>query len=158
LELGEANVKPSTDRIAGIVIIVFALLYGFEATRLKAGFGSGAIGPKDFPLFLAGLMLLMGIGLLISGSSFKASWPNQKSWLDVTLVVGSFIAYAYLIVPIGFIAATTLETGLVSHRFGAKWWQALATGFGISVALYALFVWGLGVSLPIGKVFRAIGF
>ncbi|MCA9837993.1 MAG: tripartite tricarboxylate transporter TctB family protein [Trueperaceae bacterium] len=143
-----------SDRIAGIVILIFALWYGFGASRLKAGFGSGPIGPKNFPLMLALLLALVAIAIIVTGSSFKPKWPKRENWLDIWLVIASFVAYAYLIVPIGFIAATTLETGLVSQRFGAKWWQALATGFGISVALYALFVWVLGVSLPIGRIFR----
>ena len=144
-----------SDRLAGVVIVLFAALYGFEASRLKAGFGSGAISAKSFPLMLAGLLALIGIIIILTGSKFKVSWPAGRSWLDLGIVVVSFVAYAYLIVPIGFIAATTLETGLVSQRFGARPWQALATGLGVSLALYVLFVSVLGVSLPTGRVFKA---
>lgn len=143
-----------SDRITGVVLLLFALWYGFGASRLKAGFGSGPIGPKDFPIILAIFLGIIGLAILITGSSFKPRWPKGASWLDVGLVIASFVAYAYLIIPIGFIAATTIETGLVSQRFGAKWWQALLTGLIISLTLYALFVWVLGVSLPTGRLFR----
>ena len=97
------------------------------------------------------------MGLVALGIIFRpdpdAELLKGRSWLNLVIVSLSFIAYAYLIVPIGFIAATTLETGFVSQRFGAKLWQAALTGLAVSVALYLIFVYGLGISLPVGRIF-----
>lgn len=142
----------SSDRITGLVLLGLALLYGFGAARLKAGFGSGPLGPRGFPLLLAVCLGLVAIGIFfkndISPERFKAS-----SFLNLMIVSASFLAYAYLLVPVGFIAATTLETGFVSQRFGAKLWQAALTGLVASLAMYALFVYALGIPLPTGRIF-----
>lgn len=143
-----------SDRIAGILIVLFALFYGLEALRLKSGFASGPIGPKEFPLILAAALVVTALFLLFTVDP-EPDWPLRSSWLNLGVVVASFVAYAYLLVPTGFIAATTLATGLVSQRFGAKAWQALVTGFVASLALYVLFVYALGIPLPVGKIFGA---
>ena len=141
-----------TDRITGVVLLVLAALYGFGALRLEAGFGSGVLTPKDFPLLLAAALALFALGIIFRPDP-DAELLKGRSWLNLVIVSLSFVAYAYLIVPIGFIAATTLETGFVSQRFGAKLWQAAVTGLAVSLVLYVIFVYGLGISLPIGRVF-----
>ena len=166
------------NRVTGALTLAFALWYGFEAFGLKSGFGSGPITPKSFPLLLAVILGLTGIAIFFSPSANKtlsgsaspeaspdeaqtdeapagesAGWPTLGGWLNMVLLLVSFVAYAFLLVPIGFVAATTLETGLISQRFGAKLWQALATGLLVSLSLYALFVFGLGIPLPVGSIF-----
>lgn len=141
-----------TDRVTGIVLLVLAGLYGFGASRLKAGFGSGVLTPKDFPLLLAAALALMALGIIFRPDP-DATLPKGRSWLTLIIVSLSFLAYAYLIVPLGFIVATALETGFVSERFGAKLWQAALTGVVASLVMYALFVYVLGIPLPLGRLF-----
>lgn len=142
-----------SNRITAIIIVVFGFLYGLEAYRLKSGFGSDSVGPRGFPFILAALLLLLGIILFFRQDSIK-NWPNLASWFNISLALLSFIIYAYLLVPIGFIASTTLETSFISQRFGAKIWQAVLLGIGSSLFLYFLFVYALQIPLPIGKIFK----
>lgn len=141
-----------TDRITGIILLVFALLYGFGALRLKAGFGSGPVGPKGFPIMLAIVLAIVAVGIFLRTDP-EPSWLKRGAWVNIGAASISFIIYAYLLVPIGFIISTTLVTGFISERFGANWWRALLTGFASSLALYALFVFALDIPLPIGRVF-----
>lgn len=142
-----------SDRIAAAVLLVFALYYGFEAWRLESGFGSGFVEPKDFPLLLAGSLVVFAVGVMLRTDA-EPDWFTLPQWVDVVLLTASFAVYAYLLVPIGFLLATTLETTLVSWRFGAKPWQALIAGVCSSAALYALFVFALDIPLPRGRIFR----
>jgi len=141
-----------SDRLAGIVLVIVSFLYGLGALRLKTGFISDPIGPKTFPLILATSLAILGFVILLLRDP-EPVWPGRSAWLNMGLAVLSFVIYAYLLVPIGFIAATTLATGFVSQRFGGRLWQALVTGVAVSLALYALFVFTLGIPLPTGKVF-----
>ena len=141
-----------TDRITGLVLLAFAILYGFGASRLKAGFGSGPLGPKGFPLLLAITLGIVAIFILFRPDP-DAALPKRRAWFDLVAVSASFLVYAYLLVPLGFILSTALETGLVSQRFGAKLWQAALTGIVASLAMYALFVYALDIPLPRGRVF-----
>jgi len=63
------------------------------------------------------------------------------------------VAYAYLVVPLGFILTTTLEMTLLSLLFGARWWQGLLGALAFTLAVYFLFTEALGVTLPVGRVF-----
>ena len=141
------------DRIAAAVLLLLAGYYGFEAWRLESGFGSGVVEPKDFPLLLAGALALSSLAIMVRTDP-DPSWFRLPQWGNIILLTISFAVYAYLLVPVGFIVATTLETALVSWRFGAKVWQALLVGIGASLVLYALFVFGLDISLPLGRMFR----
>ncbi len=141
-----------TDRIFGGVIFIGALLYGLGALRLEAAFLGGPVGPKVFPLLLAIVCGLLGLALLARPSG-EPAWPGPRGWLELGVVTVSFVVYGFLLVPIGFLAATTLETGFVSWRFGARPLPALLVGIGVAVALWLLFVFALDIPLPIGRVF-----
>jgi putative tricarboxylic transport membrane protein len=141
-----------TDRITGIVLLIFAIIYGFGATRLKVGFGSGVIGPKDFPIMLAVILGIIALAMMIKTDP-NPTWPSLKSWLNLITIVVSFIIYAYLIRILGFILATTLSTAFLSYKFSAKWWQALIVGLSSSLLMYAIFVFGFDLGLPLGTIF-----
>ena len=166
------------NRVAGALIVVFSLLYGLEAYGLESGFGAGVITPRSFPLLVAAIMGLIGVGIFFSPKPESATsdatsadleadsaetngvaadaervFPTVSGWLNAGSLLASFVAYAFLLVPIGFITATALETAFVSQRFGAKIWQALITGITVSLALYALFVFALSIPLPVGRIF-----
>lgn len=145
-----------TDRLAGFLILLAAGWYGLEASRLKAGFLSGPVGPKVFPSILAIALGVLGIFLLIRTEP-EPGWPRPRTWGKILGVALSFAAYAYLLLPIGFLAATTLETGFVSYTFGARAWRALLVGALTSAALYLLFVYALDIPLPVGRVFGGRG-
>lgn len=140
------------DRITGLILIALAFWYGLGASRLESGFGSGPVGPKAFPLMLAVSLGVIALFLLIRVDPNPAGL-TRRTWGNFGLVIASFLVYAYLLAPVGFVVATTLETGFVSQRFGAKPWQALLTGLLSSVALYVLFVFALGIPLPLGRLF-----
>ena len=141
-----------TDRLTGLALLVFAVIYGFGASRLRAGFGSGPLGPRGFPVMLAVALGLVAIGIIFRPDP-DSELPRGRQWLGLSLVSLSFIFYAYLLVPLGFILATTLETAFVSERFGAKLWQAALAGLIASLAMYALFVYALDIPLPVGRLF-----
>ena len=141
-----------TDRVTGAVLLLVAAVYGFAAWNLETGFGSGVLTPKDFPLLLAGALGAVALGIIFKPDP-DAELPGARSWLNLAAISLSFVAYAYLIVPLGFILATALETGFVSQRFGAKLWQAALTGAVVSLAMYVLFVYALGIPLPLGRLF-----
>ena len=139
-----------SDRIFGGVILVGALLYGLGALRLEAAFLGGPVGPKVFPLILAITFAVLGLALLLAPSG-EPTWPEGRGWLELGLVGLSFVLYGALLVPLGFLLATTLETGFVSWRFGARPLTALVVGAAVAAALWLLFVLALGIPLPLGR-------
>ena len=141
-----------SDRIAGSIILLFSIWYGFEASQLKLGFLSGGLTPRQWPYALAVAMAVLAIVIMIRVDP-EPKWPSLPQFADIFGVAVSFVVYAYFLVIVGFIIATTIETAFLSQRFGAKPLQAIMVGVGASLLLYVIFVFGLGIPLPLGRIF-----
>lgn len=143
--------RAATDRVLGVLLLGLALVYGWAAKGLEAGFISDPLGPKTFPLIIAICLGLSSL-YLIARPDPGPSWPGAGFWPRLALVLASLTAYAYLLVPLGFVISTTLEMALLSFLFGTRTWKGLAAGLIFSMVVYWLFTKGLGVPLPLGKI------
>lgn len=143
-----------SNRIAAILLLLLSLLWLYQSFTLKVMFLSDPVGPKVIPMALAGLLFLLSV-LLFFQSEPAVAWPAPGAWANVFVILLSFLIYGSLLAFLGFMLATSLETAFVSWRFGARFGLALLTGLGVSLALYILFVFILGISLPTGTLFGA---
>jgi len=145
------------DRITGIFVLACAIVYGLGASRLESGFGSGPVGPQLFPTILAVCLGLCAIGMLFRNDP-PQSWPKGgEIWLKFLLLIVAFLFYAYGPISVrnlGFIISTSFVTATVSIFFGARFIPALLGGVISSFVLYAIFVFGLDLSLPVGNIFN----
>jgi putative tricarboxylic transport membrane protein len=53
-----------SDRIIGVLLLLFAVWYGYTALKLRMTLLTDPIGPKFFPLFLATLIGLLSFYLI----------------------------------------------------------------------------------------------
>ena len=86
------------------------------------------------------------------------NWPKGiQIWLKFFLLIVAFLFYAYGPISVrnlGFVISTSFVTAVVSIFFGARFLSAVLVGIISSLALYAIFVFGLDLSLPIGNIFN----
>lgn len=146
-----SNPTHRTDRIVGVLLLLLSIAYGWTASRFEVGMLSDPVGPKPFPYLIAVCTAAASLWLILRPDP-DPQWPPARFWLSLGLVLGSLVAYAYLLVPLGFIVVTTLEMTLLAVLFGARWWQGLAAGLAFSLVVYFLFTAGLNVPLPAGKI------
>lgn len=144
--------RPGADRLAGALCLVLAALVALGARRFTVTFLADPVGPKALPYFTAALLALGGALILLKPMP-ESAWPERKGAVLLGAASASFVAYALLMAPLGFFLATALEITLLSRLFGARLTQSFGAGAGIATGLYALFVYGLGLPLPIGSVF-----
>jgi putative tricarboxylic transport membrane protein len=138
-----------TDRIfAGIWLIVCAVI-AVQMWQLEVPFAYEPVGPKAFPLLLAGLMALCCISLLIN-PDYAIQWPEARLIGKGLVFSGVLIAYAMWFEFLGFPVATALMVLIVSRIFGGRWRAGLISGFVIGVLGYLFFDQLLQVSLPLG--------
>ena len=142
-----------TDRVTGVFLLLFAIWYGYRTTLFKVSFMVDPVGPKAFPLILAILMGVLSLYLIIKPDPSPV-WPGSATWIRIGLITLTFIAYAYLMVPIGFVLATTFEVTALALIFRGPLLKSLVGAFILSAALYGLFDMLLGLSLPTGLIFR----
>lgn len=145
-----------SDRIIGVLLLLFAIWYGYTALNLRTTLLTDPIGPKFFPLFLATLMGLLSFYLLFKPDP-DPEWPSRDEWVRIVLITLTFIGYAYLMNPLGFIIATTLEMIALSLIFRGPLWPAVLSSFVFTLALYGLFEIALDLSLPTGQLIKMIG-
>jgi len=140
-------VKP--DRVLGVLLMLLAVGYGLGALGLEAEYLADPLGPRAFPLLLAAV--LFGLSLLLVFFPGPGPWPGFLAWRQQALAVVSFVLYAYALVPLGFVLASSFEIGLLARILGASWIKGLSAGLVFALVLYLLFVFGLGIPLPLGS-------
>ena len=141
--MGAAAVVPTAAAIA------------LEATTFDVMFPTDPLGPKAFPWLAAFLLAIGGMALLREGlKAALADAPPVAAAAGarnrILLATASFIAYAFLLAPLGFVFATVLEFAFLARLFGGTVVRGAVVGLIFAFLLYLLFVYGLGLPLPLG--------
>jgi putative tricarboxylic transport membrane protein len=143
------------DRIVAAVFLLLTLGYGYVGSTYQAQFSYEPIGPRAFPLLLAGIAAACWLWLALRPESVAEDLEGLAKGVlpkAVILIVGLF-AYAFLFEPLGFPLSTALATILIGRFFGGTWAKLVIAGALLGVSLYVLFDRLLDVTLPLGKVF-----
>jgi putative tricarboxylic transport membrane protein len=145
-----------SDRILGAACVVVAAGMAWAAKDYAAPISYEPVGPRAFPLLLAGLMAAGGAWLLVRPSP-HVSGLGLAHLRTLGLAAGAVFGYALLFELLGFTIATTLMAIPVGMAFGGSWKQALAGGAGLGIVLYVLFDKLLDVVLPTGLLRFVLG-
>ena len=145
-----------SDRILGAVCVVASAGMAWAARDYAAAISYEPVGPRAFPLLLAGLMAVGGSWLVLRPTL------RGRVFRDVPLKATAFTAlavlvYALLFEILGFALATALMAVPVGMAFGGSWKQSLAAGAGLGFTLYFLFDKLLDVVLPTGLLAVVLG-
>ncbi len=139
------------DRITGALLLVVAAWYTAEARSFEGGALAGPVGPGAFPLFLGVVLGVLSLYLLLRPDP-RPTWPHRSMWLSGGTVVASSLAYAYALVPLGFLVATTLELVVLGSLFRARLRSVVPAALALSLATFWLFDRLLKLPLPEGLV------
>ena len=135
-----------SDRIFGLVVILGALAYIASAYQLQTSFLSDPMGSKTFPYILGGVALICGIVMIIRPDD-EVEWPGPMVFLKLALSVIVMVAYAYSLKPLGFLIPTAFAAGILSYQINARAVFAVLAGLGLSIGLFLIFKYALGLGL-----------
>jgi putative tricarboxylic transport membrane protein len=138
-----------SDRIFGVLCILLAGFFIWQATQIQTGFIVDPMGPKAFPIVI-GVMLAVAAIYPIVRPDPRPDWPAAGRLVEIVFAVALMLAYAQLLPRIGFVVATAATAALLSWRLGAKPVMAGLAGIAIAVLIYAVFHLILGLSLARG--------
>ncbi|MCH9852598.1 MAG: tripartite tricarboxylate transporter TctB family protein [Alphaproteobacteria bacterium] len=138
-----------SDRVFGIIGILFAIFYMWQASLIEDSFISDVVGPRTFPYILA-------IGLAISSliialkPDAAVRWPQARQFFELVMTVAVLGIYAWVLPVVGFLLATAVVSGYLTWRLGTKPISSVIFGMTTSLGIYLVFKQLLGLSLAQG--------
>lgn len=135
-----------SDRIFGLVVVLVALAFIASATQIQTSFLSDPIGPKAFPILVGSVAALCGV-IMILRPDQEPEWPELRTLGALLISVLVLVAYAYLLKPLGFLVPTAIVAGVLSYQINPRAGPAAIAGVGLSVGLFVVFKFILGLSL-----------
>ncbi len=135
-----------TDRVFGLVVILVALTYVVSAYNLPPGNLFDKLGPKAFPTII-GIGMIICAAVLVLRPDGEPDWPNRPTLLALGFATVVLVAYAYALKPMGFLIPTAIAAGVLSYQITPKRWNAVLVGIGLSIGLFVIFKYALGLSL-----------
>jgi putative tricarboxylic transport membrane protein len=145
--------------VAAGVVAIGALVFG-GSFFLPTGGGYAQVGPGLVPRVVGIGLLLLG-GFLVReaftggfrGVDEEAEIHLPMDWIAFGWVSAGIIAYGLLVETLGFIIASTVLFVMVARGFNSRRWLMNAiTGLVLASVVFALFNYGLGLSLPAGAL------
>jgi putative tricarboxylic transport membrane protein len=143
---------------AGVTLLGALVLWG--AMYLPTEGGYAQVGPGVVPRVVA--VIMIGLGLLLLREAFtggfrgvdeEAELHMPMEWPAFAWVTAGIIGYGVLIEHAGFIVASTLLFVLVARGFSSRRWALNAVvGVVLAAAVFAIFNYGLGLTLPAGPL------
>ena len=133
-----------TDRIFGLFIVIVALAFIASATQIQTSFLADPVGPKTFPFLIGAVLALCGLMLVLRPDDEQL---RVQSAGKLAFAVVVLLGYAYALRPLGFLIPTAIASGLVSYQISPRVTPAAMTGVGLSIGLFVLFKFVLGLGL-----------
>lgn len=141
---------------AGVVTVGALMLWG--SFHLPTGGGYAQVGPGVVPRIVAGGIILLGAWLLYEAMSGGFREVDEEAearmpmhWASFAWVSGGLVAYGLLIERLGFIFSSIVLFLLVARGFGSRRWLLnTVSATVLAVVIYAIFTYGLGLTLPPG--------
>ena len=134
------------DRLFGLVALMTALAYIASATQIQNSFLSDPVGPKAFPILIGCVALVAALFMIIRPEP-NPEWPHLRTFGALILTLIVLLAYAVLLIPLGFLISTALTTAILSFQINQNIEKAVVTGGGLAVGLFAIFKYALGLGL-----------
>lgn len=136
----------ASDRIFGLVASLVALAYIASATQIQTSFLSDPVGPRSFPILIGVVGALCGLFMVLKPDP-EPNWPALRTFGALAFAVVVLVLYAYALIPLGFLLPTALAAGVLSYQISPNPKNAAIAGAGLSVGLFILFKFALGLSL-----------
>ncbi len=145
-----------SDRVLGAACLVASATMAWAAKDYAAPISYEPVGPRAFPLLLAGGLGLSGLWMMLRPSAGFESFAGVP-WKQTALVAAAILAYAFLFQTLGFPIATALMAIPVGMAFGGSWKRSLVGGAALGLGFFLLFDKLLDVVLPAGPLATLLG-
>lgn len=148
----------NADRVAALLFLALFALYGIAGYGIPPALEADVVGPGFFPTIIAVAGVALALIMLFRPHPGGDEARQGRMFdLDLTACVPAVLLLAYVLSleTIGFVTATVLFLAVTFRYLGRLSWAR--SGFYsvvVTVAVVALFRYGLDLKLPSGNLVR----
>ncbi len=104
------------------------------------------VGPKLFPIIIGSVSFVCALTVIVKPDE-SPDWLGPAIFIALLCAVVALVAYALTLKPLGFLIPTAVASAIISYLIQRNFVTALATGAGLSIGLFVIFKYALGLGL-----------
>lgn len=143
------SIRHPKDFWSGLIFLALAIGFGWIAQGYSMG-RAIKMGPGYFPIVLAGILALIGMITLVRSFVLEGEGVGQWAWRGGAIVLGAMLLFGLLLRGGGLVVAV-LVVVFVGAAASVKFRVPVAAAAAVVLAAFcvAVFVWGLGLPIPV---------
>jgi putative tricarboxylic transport membrane protein len=154
------------DFLVAVAIVGLGAFTIIDAHRITVPLSANVVGPRVFPYAVGACLVVAGAAVLVSVLRGKHADPEAgedvdlaapTDWMTLAKLVAGFALHVVLVDRLGWALAGALLFTVVAWALGGSLIKAAGIGVVLGFTVQALFVSGLGVTLPAG-IFEGVRF
>lgn len=144
-----AFVRNPKDFWTGLIFIAFGIAFLLVARDYPMG-SARRMGPSYFPTILSVLLMLIGLGATVRSFVTRGTPVGSFALKPLVLVTLGTVVFGLLVRDAGLVAAVVLLVMISAFASIHFTWRAAGLlAIGLAVFCVLIFVYGLGLSIPI---------
>jgi uncharacterized membrane protein YidH (DUF202 family) len=149
------RIRHQKDFWSGVMFLAVGLAFVGLARDYELGTAQ-RMGPGYFPTALGALLAVLGLIVAIKGLAREERGGDiaRFHFGPLAVVLGAVALFALLLRPAGLVAALLVLIGVsayASHEFRLR--EVVPLAAFLVVLVLAVFIWGLGLVVPVWPVF-----
>lgn len=150
------KIKSERDFWSGLMFVVVGIAFAWGATAYQFG-SSARPGPAYFPFGLGILLALLGAMVLFKSLTIETEDGEPVgafAWKPLVVVVGAVAMFGVLLPRLGLAMTLPLLIAIASTAGDEfRWKEVLANCVVLTLGSWAIFIKGLGLTLPLWPTF-----
>lgn len=150
------KIKSQRDFVSGLMFLVVGVAFAWGATEYSFG-SSARPGPGYFPFGLGILLALLGALVLFKALTLESEGGDpigKIAWRPLLVIVAAVALFGVALPRLGLVCTLPLlitMSALAGNEF--HWRDVLISSVVLTLGSWALFIWGLKLTIPVWPVF-----
>ena len=153
------KIKSQRDFWSGLMFVAIGVFFGIGSRNYSLGV-SARPGPGYFPLLLSIIMVILGLVILFKALTIETEGGDPIgliAWKPIITIVAAVAVFGWALPHLGMVIALPLlviGSGLAGSEF--NWRDAIINAVVLTVGSWAVFIWGLGLTIPLWPSFLGL--